>query len=80
MQGGTDIALSNDASETQIRFWSDFNRVDFLPRTVQKLPDAESGSPAGAGESGSGWNAGVELFARLDRVRRAPASKPTQHS
>jgi len=46
-----------------IRYWSDFNRVYYLPRSLQKLPDPpewESTDP--------GWIQGQEMFARHNEV------------
>jgi hypothetical protein len=47
-----------------VRYWSDFNRVYYVPRTVQKIMDAaEWENPDGD------WNAGQELFSRYNEVR-----------
>ncbi|KAF5378475.1 hypothetical protein D9615_007082 [Tricholomella constricta] len=50
-----------NASDEAVRYWSDFNRVFYIPRTVQKLPDlAEWESPDGD------WNHGHNSFSQYD--------------
>lgn len=46
-----------------IRYWSDFSRVYYLPRSLQKLPDLSEWE-----ESALNWNEGNELFKRFDEV------------
>lgn len=58
----------SDADEVQtvgdIKYWSDFGRVYYLPRTVQTLPDP------GEWESLDGdWNLGQAQFFRYNEVR-----------
>ena len=43
--------------ESTVRYWSDYNRVDYHPRSIQKLPDLPDW------DSGMGdWAAGKETF------------------
>jgi Tubulin domain len=46
-----------------IRYWSDFDRVYYLPRSLQKLPD-----PPEWKSTYLGWNQGYELFTRHNEV------------
>ena len=60
--------LDADQPETNlsigdIRYWSDFSRVYYLPRSLQKLPD-----PPEWEDTALNWNAGNELFRRFDEV------------
>jgi len=43
--------------ESTIRYWSDYNRVDYHPRSIQKLPDLLDWD-LGMGD----WAAGKEEF------------------
>lgn len=48
---------------SEIRYWSDYSRISFHPRSLQKLPDhADWESLEGD------WNAGREEFVRYDQV------------
>ena len=47
-----------------IRYWSDFSRVSYLPRTIHTVPD-----PGDWGAMGGVWNAGQEIFFRYNEVR-----------
>lgn len=47
-----------------VRYWSDFNRVYYVPRSVQKLSNvAEWETPDGD------WGVGMESFKSYDDVR-----------
>ena len=46
-----------------IRYWSDFDRVYYLPRSLQKLPD-----PSEWKSTNLGWNEGHEMFTRHNEV------------
>lgn len=48
-----------------VRYWSDFNRVYYVPRTVQKIPDTSEWE-----SSDVDWNTGQELFSRYNEVRK----------
>lgn len=50
-------------SDGDIRYWSDFSRVYYLPRSLQKLPD-----PPEWEDTALNWNEGNELFKRFDEV------------
>ncbi|KIK50577.1 hypothetical protein GYMLUDRAFT_182599 [Collybiopsis luxurians FD-317 M1] len=54
-----DSTFSADASA--IRYWSDFNRVFYTPRTIQMVPDV----PDWRNSEGD-WSLGQEIFERLD--------------
>ncbi|KAF9462802.1 Misato segment II tubulin-like domain-containing protein [Collybia nuda] len=62
----TENSTADGANKPQIgpenvRYWSDFNRVYYVPRTVQKIPDApEWENPDGD------WNSGQEMFSRYN--------------
>jgi len=45
-----------------IRYWSDFDRVYYLPRSVQKLPD-----PPEWKSTNLGWIQGHEMFTRHNK-------------
>lgn len=46
-----------------IRYWSDFDRVYYLPRSLQKLPD-----PPEWKSTDLGWDQGHEMFTRHNEV------------
>ncbi|KAJ7119836.1 mtDNA inheritance protein Dml1 [Mycena epipterygia] len=59
-----DLAGGDASSAAQLadfRYWSDFNRLYYVPRTVQKIPDI----PEWADAEGN-WAAGHETFTRYD--------------
>lgn len=62
---GTDDA---DGDGSDMRYWSDFNRVYYHPRTVQKLSD-----PMDWENVQDDWVYGEELFARYDEVFFLPS-------
>ncbi|KDQ54693.1 hypothetical protein JAAARDRAFT_182189 [Jaapia argillacea MUCL 33604] len=50
------------SQEENVRYWSDYNRVEYLPRSIQKLPDnAEWAQKEGD------WNDGKETFSLYDQ-------------
>lgn len=49
----------------EIRYWSDYNRVYYTPRTIQKLPD-----PAEWELGNYDWLQGQESFTKYDEVSR----------
>jgi hypothetical protein len=53
--------LIQDAGD--IRYWSDFDRVYYLPRSLQKLPD-----PPEWKSTDLGWIQGHEMFTRHNEV------------
>ena len=46
-----------------IRYWSDFTRIYYLPRSLQKLPDSPEW-----GSTDLGWIQGHEMFTRHNEV------------
>ncbi|RDB18272.1 Protein dml-1 [Hypsizygus marmoreus] len=57
------VGVDDDTEESHedVRYWSDFNRVYYIPRSVQKIPDpADWESPEGD------WRMGQALFSRYD--------------
>lgn len=59
LEGGSDAA---EPIATKIRYWSDFSRVFFDPKSIQAVPDAP--------ELVEGdWSASREAFSRYDDVR-----------
>ncbi|KAI0310860.1 tubulin domain-containing protein, partial [Amylostereum chailletii] len=56
-----DEATGPIIQSSDVRYWSDYNRVYYLPRSVHKLPDA-----ADFDNSGEDWQNGKEVFERYD--------------
>ena len=57
-----DDDVSHD--EPEVRYWSDFNRLFYTSKTVQRLPDIADW------ENVEGhWQEGREMFRRFDEVR-----------
>lgn len=48
---------------SDIRYWSDFNRVYYLPRSIHKLPDLADWETADGD-----WQGGKETFSRYNSV------------
>ncbi|KAF5368284.1 hypothetical protein D9757_010517 [Collybiopsis confluens] len=59
LQAEGDLPFSTDAST--IRYWSDFNRVFYTPRTIQMVPDV-----SGWRNSEGDWSLGHETFERFN--------------
>ncbi|KAJ7505868.1 Misato segment II tubulin-like domain-containing protein [Mycena galericulata] len=60
MDGDEQDTLS-DVQLQDVRYWSDFNRLFYVPRTVQKLPDIPEWEDAEGN-----WTAGQQTFTRFD--------------
>jgi hypothetical protein len=58
---GPSVESNDDVGS--IRYWSDFSRVYYLPRSLQKLPD-----PPEWEESSLNWTQGQESFKRFNEV------------
>ena len=54
---------------SDVRYWSDYNRVHYLPRSIHKLPDLADWETAGGD-----WQGGKDAFLRYDSVRPFPES------
>ncbi|KAF8200179.1 mtDNA inheritance protein Dml1 [Pholiota molesta] len=54
-------SVESDDDVGSVRYWSDFSRVYYLPRSLQKLPD-----PPEWEESSLNWTQGQELFKRFN--------------
>lgn len=54
---------------SDIRYWSDYNRVYYIPRSIHKLPDLADWETA-EGD----WQGGRETFLRYDSVSSWPES------
>lgn len=52
--------LDSNPPETQVRFWSDYSRVFFDPKSIQPVPDARENIEGD-------WTASRELFRRYDK-------------
>lgn len=64
-QQSLDEGLAPAELTTQsVRYWSDFNRVYFHPKSIVQLNEFELGSKLMPFEN---WNVGEELFASLDK-------------
>lgn len=64
-QTNLDLGLPNQQlQETDVRYWSDFNRVYFHPRSIVQLNEYELNSQLMPFEK---WSSGEELFENLDR-------------
>jgi protein misato len=59
---------------SDVRYWSDYNRVHYLPRSIHKLPDLADWEAA-EGD----WQGGKEAFLRYDSVS-SPLESSTAHS
>jgi hypothetical protein len=55
---------------SDVRYWSDYNRVHYLPRSIHKLPDLADWEAAGGGD----WQGGKDTFLRYDSVSPFPES------
>lgn len=60
----TGIAPTAPLSTEMVRYWSDFNRVYYHPRSIVQLNDFELNSRLMPFER---WEVGEELFANLDK-------------
>lgn len=66
-----DRSQSRD-NELDVRYWSDYNRLYYTPKTIQKLPDVADW------ESAEGdWARGKQLFQRFDEVLASTYRYPT---
>ncbi|KAJ7648544.1 Misato segment II tubulin-like domain-containing protein [Mycena rosella] len=54
-------SASSAVQLADVRYWSDFNRMYYLPRTVQKVPDIPEWE-----DSEGNWTTGNETFTRYD--------------
>jgi hypothetical protein len=59
---------------SDVRYWSDYNRVYYIPRSIHKLPDLADWETA-EGD----WQGGKEAFLRYDSVSSFPESS-TAHN
>jgi len=59
---------------SDVRYWSDCNRVHYIPRSIHKLPDLPDWDTA-EGD----WQGGKETFLRYDSVSSLPES-PMPHN
>ena len=59
---------------SDVRFWSDYNRVYYIPRSIHKLPNLADWETA-EGD----WRGGKETFLRYDSVSSLPESQ-TAHN
>ncbi|KAJ6455441.1 Misato segment II tubulin-like domain-containing protein [Mycena sanguinolenta] len=57
----TGYASSTAIQPEDIRYWSDFNRMFYVPRTIQKVPDIPEWE-----EAEGNWTGGHEMFTRYD--------------
>ena len=55
----------DDSQPSNVRYWSDYSRVYFHPRTLQRLPD-----PADWEASEGDWIKSKETFLEHENVRR----------
>ena len=59
---------SDGPLEAGMRFWSDFNRMYYLPRSIQAIPEADH-------EFASEWTSGRSAFDRYQLVSTPALSK-----
>ena len=52
---------------SDVRYWSDYNRVHYLPRSLHRLPDLADWEATDGGD----WQGGRETFLRYDSVSYA---------
>ena len=58
------VTASSKLGTATVRYWSDFNRVFYHPRSIVQIYDYELGSSLMPFEK---WDSGEELFAGMDR-------------
>jgi hypothetical protein len=63
IENGVESGIQNH--ESDVRFWSDFNRLYYTPRSVQRLPDI----PEWENAEGN-WQDGREVFTRYEQVTK----------
>lgn len=62
-EAAEDAESEENSSTSDIRYWSDYNRVYFHPRTLQRLPNLSDY------ENVEGdWNVGKDAFTKWDEV------------
>ena len=62
-QGQSDEDLRSSKEVGDIRYWSDFNRLYHLPRSLQQLPDIPDWETTSLA-----WDQGQEQFTRFNEV------------
>ncbi|KAG6817849.1 hypothetical protein H0H87_001681 [Tephrocybe sp. NHM501043] len=62
--GESDDAQGEEPAKEDVRYWSDFNRVYYIPRTVQKIPDIAEWETAEGN-----WDYSQTAFAQYNEVR-----------
>ena len=58
------VSNAHNLSKQTVRYWSDFNRVFYHPRSIVQINDYELGSTIMPFEK---WESGEDLFASMDR-------------
>ena len=58
------VLSAHNLSTKVVRYWSDFNRVFYHPRSIVQINDYEVGSTLMPFEK---WDSGEDLFASMDR-------------
>ena len=61
---GDGVLSAHNLSTKAVRYWSDFNRVFYHPRSIVQINDYEVGSTLMPFEK---WDSGEDLFASMDR-------------
>ncbi len=64
---GTEILEQTATPSFRPKYWSDFNRMYYIPRSVHLVPNLAS---LGLEESRSPWSTGREIFQHYDTVSR----------
>ena len=64
--GDEDVSHDHE-DEPEVRYWSDFNRLYYNPKTVQRLPDVADWE-----YTDGGWREGQEAFRCFDEVSFPP--------
>jgi hypothetical protein len=59
-------STSTSTTSPNVRYWSDFNRVVYASRSLQRLPDIADWE-----RTDGNWAAGKDAFGRYDAVSRA---------
>lgn len=54
------LELDNNPPETKVRFWSDYSRVFFDPKSIQPVPDTQENAEGD-------WTASQEIFRQYDK-------------
>ena len=61
-----DIGVEANVSKSTVRYWSDFSRAYFHPRSIIQVSDLESSPSSGSSPTLDSFEQGADLFSMLD--------------